>query len=200
MNIKKSLGVLTCLFVFLALASPASAQLKVFGSYWNTTEVDETFGGGVSFGVPIGESGFGLHFRGTYYQELTDEPLENLFEDDNQGFFAEESLEVLPLEVGVHYNFAPRGTFSPYIGGGATYFMIDTTREGVDVDDETGFHAEIGSQFGDPDGLNFFAEAIYRSTEATLVRERRQNNIDLRDEVALDLDGVAVNAGFVWRW
>lgn len=197
---RKSIGALALLCVCLFGAAPASAQLKVFGSYWNTTEADDTFGGGVSFGVPLGESGFGLHFRGTYYQELTDEPLENLFEDDNQGFFAEESLEVLPLEVGVHYNFAPRGTFSPYVGAGATYFMIDTTREGVDVNDETGFHVEAGSQFGDPDGVNFFAEAIYRSTEATLVRERRQNNIDLRDEVAIDLDGVAVNAGIVWRW
>lgn len=195
---KFSIPALLC--ICLLGAAPASAQLKVFGSYWNTTDVDETFGGGVGFAVPFGESGLGLHFRGTYYQELTDEPLENLFEDDNQGFFAEESLEVLPFDVGLHYNFAPRGAFSPYIGAGATYFLIDTTREGVDVDDETGFHAEVGSQFGDPDGVNFFAEAVYRSTEATLVRERRQNNIDLRDEVAIDLDGVAVNAGIVWRF
>jgi hypothetical protein len=191
--------VLVILAIIALGALPATAtDFKLYGSYWNTSDVDDTFGGGIGLGIPFGESGFGLHAAATYYQELSDEPLDNLFDDD-EGFFEDESLEVLPIDVGLHYNFAPRGAFSPWIGAGASYFLIDTTREGIDVDDETGFHVSVGSNFGDPEGANFFAEAIYRSTEATLNRQR-DDDIDIRDEVAIDLDGVAVNAGISWRW
>lgn len=197
---KKALGIL---ILTLVCASPAAMaqQFELFGSYWDTADVDETFGGGIGMAFPFGETGLGLHVKGTYYQELTDEPLDNLFDNnDGQGFFAEESLEVLPVDAGLHYEFAPRGSFSPWIGGGFTYFLIDTTRAGIEVDDETGFHVSLGSRIGNREGANFFAEAIYRSTEATLVRERRNNNLDLRDEVKIDLDGVAVNAGLLWRF
>ncbi|HEX6862189.1 MAG TPA: outer membrane beta-barrel protein, partial [Thermoanaerobaculia bacterium] len=164
-----------------------------------TSDVDETFGGGVGFGFPFGESGLGLHAKATYYQELSNDPLDNVFDDD-EGVFQDESLEVLPIDVGLHYEFAPDGSaFSPWIGGGFTYFMIDTTFEGVDVDDETGFHVSLGSRFGSSESTNFFVEAIYRSTESTLVREI-DDDIDVREEVAIDLDGIAVNAGVMWRF
>lgn len=198
---KAAVGVL---FLALVCASPAAMaqQFDLFGSYWNTSDVDDTFGGGIGLGFPFGETGLGLHAKATYYQELTDEPLENLFEDDDQGFFAEESLEILPVDVGLHYEFAPRGSFSPWVGGGVSYFMIDTTREGIDVDDETGFHVSVGSRIGQREGANFFVEGIYRSTEATLNRERQpgDDDIDLEDEVAIDLDGIAINAGLQWRF
>lgn len=196
---KKAVGVL-----FLALACAASPaamaqQFDLFGSYWNTSDVDDTFGGGIGLGFPFGETGLGLHAKATYYQELTDEPLENLFEDDDEGFFAEESLEVLPVDIGLHYEFASNGTFSPWVGGGFSYFMIDTTREGVDVDDETGFHVSVGTRIGNREGANFFVEGLYRSTEATLNREL-DDDVDLEDEVAIDLDGIAINAGLQWRF
>lgn len=200
---KKAVGVL---FLILACATSPAAMasgFELFGSYWETSDVDETFGGGIGVGIPFGETGLGLHARATYYQELTDEPLEGLFDpDEDEDFFAEESLEVLPIDVGLRYEFAPRGAFSPWIGAGGSYFLIDTTREGVDVDDETGFHVSLGSRFGDSEGTNFFAEALYRSTEATLIRRERpgDDDIDLEDEVAIDLDGVAINAGIVWRF
>lgn len=199
---KKALGVLLLILVCASPAAMASG-FSVFGSYWDTSDVEETFGGGIGLGIPFGETGLGLHARATYYQELTDEPLDNLFdEDDDEDFFAEDSLEVLPVDVGLTYEFAPRGAFSPWVGAGASYFLIDTTREGVDVDDETGFHVSLGSRFGASEGTNFFAEAIYRSTEATLIRRERpgDDDIDLEDEVAIDLDGIAINAGIVWRF
>lgn len=199
---KKALGVL---ILILVVASPAAMaqQFELFGSYWDTADVDETFGGGIGVGFPFGETGLGLHLKGTYYQELTDEPLDNLFDDDDdEDFFAEESLEVLPFDVGLHYEFAPHGAFSPWIGGGFSYFLIDTTREGIEVDDETGFHVSVGSRIGNREGANFFVEGIYRSTEATLNREERpgDDDIDLEDEVAIDLDGIAINAGLLWRF
>lgn len=198
---KKVLGLVLVLAI-LAPASPALAQgFEIFGSYWNTSDVDETFGGGVGLGIPFGESGLGLKLRGTYYQELTDEPLDNLFDDD-EPFFEEESLEVLPVDVGLSYSFARGETFSPTIAAGASYFFIDTTREGFDVDDETGYFVSLGTTIGNREGVNFFVEGLYRSTEATFRRNRLEgdDDTDLDEDVAIDLDGFAVNAGIAWRW
>jgi hypothetical protein len=182
-------------------AVPAEAQFKIYGSYWSPGDLDEVGGGGIGFGIPFGESGLSLDLAATYYQELSDEPLRNAFDDD-EGVFQDEGLEVLPVDVGLHYNFAPRGMFSPWIGAGGTYFLIDTTRNNFEIDDETGFHVSAGTQIGQRDGVNFFAEAIYRSTESTLRRSEDDfpDPSDSVDEVDIDLDGVAVNAGISWRF
>jgi len=198
---KKILGVLAILAALAVFTTPAEAQFKIYGSYWDTTDVGSTFGGGLGFDIPLGDSGLALSLAGTYYQELSDEPIDNLFDND-AGVFREESLEVVPFDVGLHYNFQPRGNFSPWIGAGGTYFLLDTTENQFEVDDETGWHVSAGSFFGDPEGASFFAEAIYRSTESTL--RRSEDDIpdpsDAVDEVDIDLDGFAVNAGIAWRF
>ena len=191
---KKALVVIA---LMLVATSPALASgFSVFGSYWDTSDVDETFGGGLGLSFPLGEAGLGLDLRATYYQELSDEPIDNLFDDD-EAVFQEESLEVLPLEAGLRWSFNTDGTFNPWVGAGISYMLLDTTRSGLEVDDETGFYVTFGSSFGDPDGMNFFAEALYRSTEATV---RSDDPDRIRDEVSIDLDGLGLNAGIVWRW
>ncbi len=199
---KRTLGVLAILTALAVFATPAEAQFKIYGSYWNTDDVGDTFGGGLGFDIPFGESGLSLSLAGTYYQELSDEPIGNLFDPD-EGVFKKESLEVVPFDVGLHYNFQPHGNFSPWIGAGGTYFLLDTTSNQFEVEDETGWHASAGATFGQPGRTNFFAEAIYRSTESTLRRTSESDfpdPSDLADEVDIDLDGLAVNAGLVWRF
>lgn len=193
---KKTLGITLVLCLWASMSG--ATDFKLYGSYWNTSDVEDAFGGGIGFSFPLGSSPLSIGVAGTYYQELTDDPVDALFDDD-EGVFEEESLEVLPFDAGLYYNFQQNGPFNVWLGGGFSYFLIDTTREGIDVDDETGFHVAVGSRFGDREGANFFAEALYRSTEATLRRDRR-DNVDLRDEVAIDLDGISVNAGILWTF
>jgi hypothetical protein len=192
----------TTTFILLCVTAPAAAaNFQLYGSWYDPSDVDDTFGGGLAFGVPLGATPLQLTFRGTYYQELTDEPLRNLFDED-EPFFAEESLEVLPIEATLQYNFADTGTISPWIGAGVSYFLLDSTRRGVEVDDETGWHVSAGSRFGQREGVNFFAEALYRSTESTVRNEDEfpDDEFDIVDEVDIDLDGISVNAGLLWRW
>jgi hypothetical protein len=195
---KKLLCVLA--ITFCATTPSWAAGFEVFGSYWNTSDVEDTFGGGLGLAFPIGASPLDLELRATYYQELSDEPVGNLFDDD-EGFFEDESLEVLPLEAGLRFNFAQDSAFNPWVGVGASYMLLDSTREGIDIDDETGYYVSLGGRFGDPDGARFFAEARYRSTEATVRRDRDDDDdVDIDDDVAIDLDGVGVNAGVVFSW
>lgn len=193
---RKTLGIAMILFAWAAMAS--ATDFKLYGSYWNTTDVDDAVGGGLGFSFPLGESPLAISVGATYYQELSDEPVSNLFDDD-EGVFQEEGLEVLPVDAGLQINLQQRGPFNLWIEGGVSYFFIDTTRSGLDVDDETGWHASIGSRFGDPDGANFFAEALYRSTEAT-VRRADVDDVDVDEDVAIDLDGFVVNAGILWTF
>ena len=193
---KRVLGIVAVMCIWASAAG--AADFKLYGSYWNTTDLDDAFGGGIGVGIPLGASPLSISLAGTYYQELNDEPVRALFNND-QAVFQEESLKIVPLEAGLQFNFAPNGPFDAWIEGGVTYFLLDTTRSGFTVDDETGWHASLGSRFGSRQGANFFAEALYRSTEATLVRDRR-DNLDVQDEVAIDLDGFSVNAGLLWHW
>jgi hypothetical protein len=183
----------------LLSAAPAFASdFGLFGTYWDTRDADETFGGGVELNFAFGESPLGLELRGTYYQQLSDEPVSALFDDD-EGFFVEESLEALPIEAGLRYNFNPTGNVSPWISGGVSYIFLDISDvEGAEVDDETGWYAGLGSRFGQPDGVSFYGEVLYRATEATVQRER--DDIDLEDTVNIELDGVVVNAGVMWTF
>jgi hypothetical protein len=152
----------------LLSASPALASgFSVFGSYADTTDAGDTFGGGVGVSFPLGGGGLGLDLRATCYQEVTDEGADAIFDDDEE-LFEEDSLEILPIDAGLRYQFNSDGPVNPWIGGGFSYFLLDTTRQGLDVDDETGYYVSVGSRFGDPHGVGFFAETLYRSTEATL--------------------------------
>ena len=57
---------------------------------------------------------------------------------------------------------------------------------------------------GDPEGIGFFAEALYRSTEATVTVEPDEfdelDDIEIDEDVAIDLDGLSANAGIIWSF
>lgn len=193
---KKILGTAVLLFTFASMAS--ATDFRLYGSWWDTTDADDALGGGIGFSFPLGSSPLAISVAGTYYQELSDEPVDNLFDDD-EGVFQDEGLEVLPVDAGLQINFNQDGPFNVWIEGGVSYFFIDTTRAGLDVDDETGWHASVGSRIGSRQGANFFAQALYRSTEAT-VRRADRDDVVVDEDVAIDLDGFAVNAGILWTF
>ncbi|HVS15741.1 MAG TPA: outer membrane beta-barrel protein [Thermoanaerobaculia bacterium] len=189
------------LFLLLAPAAGASGSFSLFASYWDTDDLDETFGGGLAFGVPLGER-FALDLRAGYYERLKsgnfDELLDDLFDDD-ESIFRENSIEIIPVEVGLRYQFTPRERVNVYVGGGLGYYLLAADRGGVD--DEVGGYGLLGAQLGNPDGLSFVVEGQYRKIEGSIRnRDGELGNRDIVDEVPFDLDGVAVNAGLAWRW
>ena len=167
------------------LAQPASAtDFGIGGAYWSTKDTDEALGvmTKLRFGI--------VELRGTYFSDVT-------ADTDPERFDFE--VSAIPVEAGLAFHFAEDAAFSPYIGGGAGYYMLDTT-EG-DIDDEVGWYAVVGGDFGRmPSGLAFNVEAIYRGIEATVNEDDDGFPDDIRDDVALDLSGIGVNAGIVWRF
>ena len=164
----------------------AATDFGIHGAYWNTDDADEALGVGTKLRFGIFE------LRGTYFSDVTADTEPERFDFE---------ISAIPLEAGLAFNFAPDAAFSPYVGGGAGYYLLDTT-EG-DIDDEVGYYLVAGGDFGRmPSGLAFNVEAIYRSMEAT-VREEEDDFPDpgdIDEDVDIDLSGLGVNAGIVWRF
>lgn len=85
-----------------------------------------------------------------------------------------------------------------------SYYVLDSQRPEVHLDDEVGYYGLLGSRFGDGNGADFFVEGTYHKVEATAERDPGSlidiGDLDLDSSVAIDLDGVSVAAGLVWTW
>ncbi|HEV7506153.1 MAG TPA: outer membrane beta-barrel protein [Thermoanaerobaculia bacterium] len=181
---KKFLLISCAVPVLALLAAPAKAgDFSVFGSYWDTKDVAGGYGGGVKF-----DFARFLELRATYFGDVTsNSPFPN-----NDGF----KVRAAPLEAGLVFKFAPEERFSPYIGGGASYILLDTNRGSID--NEAGWYAEAGADIKTDHGFGVMLEAIYRSVDATV----RENGTDtsFNDKVDLQLRGFGANAGLVWHF
>lgn len=184
------LAALACL-----VAAPSFAtDFSIYGSYWDTDAAGDTGGGGVRLGIPLGRV-LDLDIRATYYEEVKDRPFDAL--GDVETPFVENGIQILPVDLGLRADFAPESRVNPYVGGGASYFFLDS--DFGDVDDEAGWYALGGLEIG-----SFFVEAAYRGAEATVENDPDDfddfDDIDFEEETAVELDGFAANAGFVWRF
>ena len=92
-------------------ATPMSAtDFSLVGSYWDTKVAGDTAGGGIQLGMPFNEV-FAIELRATYFEQLSDEPLQNAF-DSNDPIFQDQGIQALPLEAGVRFSFPEIGRAS----------------------------------------------------------------------------------------
>ncbi len=184
----------------LALAMPATAtDFSLYGSYWDTDAAGDTAGGGISLGLPFNET-WAIELRGTYFEELSDDPLANAFDSDDT-VFQDQGISVIPAEVGVRLSF-PQDSFRPYASFGAGYYLLDS--DFGEVDDEVGYYGALGAAFGNPDGIQFFVEANYRKMEGEVRLDPEDlddiDDIDIDDTATFDLDGFGANVGLRWNF
>lgn len=171
--------------------SAAASEIALYGSYWETDMLGNSAGFGIGAGLGGGPVRFDI--RATYFPDLS-ESFFDLSDLHDDGDFA---VRALVPELGVSFDFLPDETFRPYLGVGGSYYVLDDSR--FEVDDEVGFYGAAGFSVGS-ESAAFFAEAIYRSVEATVVDDDLTDEFELDREVALDLDGLSFNAGVRWRF
>ena len=182
---KKTILCFAAALTILAVPAAKATDFGVFGSYWSTEDADNALGGGAKLRL-----GRFVELRGTYFSDVT-------ADTDPERFDFE--VSAIPIEAGLRFDFAENEAFSPYVGGGASYYLLDTS-EG-DIDDELGWYAVVGAEFArQPSGLGFMAEAIYRGVEATVTEDSDGFPDHVHDDVNLNLDGFGVNAGLVWHF
>ena len=157
--------------------------MKKIISYWDTKDADQGYGGGVKL-----DFARFLELRASYFSDVTsNNPL------PRQGDF---KVRVMPLEAGLVFKLAPRERFTPYIGGGAGYYVLDTNRG--DLDNETGWYGVAGADIKTDHGFGITLEAIYRDMDTT-VRDR-DDDVTFDDRVDLQLRGIGANVGLVWSF
>lgn len=185
----------------VALLLPAfgaqASGLAIFGSYWDTDALDDTAGAGVKFSLPMGER-FNFDLRGTYYEpfdrDALDDEIDDLFDDEVDREIFDSEIDIIPLEAGFSFNLG-QGAVQPTLGAGVSYFMLDHDR--FDIDDEVGWYGSLGLNFASEGSVGFFLEGVYRAAEGEVTED--EEDIDF-DRVTFDLDGIAANAGVVFRF
>lgn len=177
---------ISALALLLLATSAQAGELGLFGSYWDTKDLGDTAGAGVKYA--IGDHALRLELRGSYYPDLTSDASEVV-----QGQTGDFELKAVVPEAGVTYNFAPGANTQLYVGAGLSYYLLDPNE--FDVGNEAGYYGLAGfTAGGGGNGPAFFAEAIYRSVEATV-----QDDSLVRD-VDLDLSGLSLNLGVLFRF
>jgi hypothetical protein len=178
----------------------AATDFTVMGSYWDTDAAGDAAGGGLILGMPFNDS-LAFELRASYFEELTDDPLENAFDSDDP-VFQDRGIQALPLEAGLRYTFGAGSHFRPHVAGGASYFLLDS--DFGEIDDELGYFAALGGTVGDGDGAQFYFEGIWRKATAQVRLDPEDledvDDVDIEDEAEFDIDGIGANVGIRWTF
>jgi hypothetical protein len=172
------------------LAVPAAAsEFGVQGAYWNTKDAGQGYGGGIKVGWSI------VELRATYFNDITaNEPTiftPGQFDNGGRKF----KIHAAPLEAGLKFNLGHDLPVTPYLGGGAAYYLLSTNRG--KIKDEAGWYAVGGVDIPTHAGFGVNVEGIYRGVKATVTDFETAN---LSSKANLKLDGFGVNAGLVWKF
>ncbi len=167
----------------LAVPAWAGGGYSLFGTWTEINEDASALGAGVR--VSVG----GQNWVG----DLTWTWLEG---QDNVSTIAgyEDSVQVIPTDLGIRYLFNTQGSFKPYIGVGATYFWVNLNDGGAE--NPWGGYGILGFSIGQS-RARFFAEAIYRygSSDVTY-----QVTPVASVTGSMDVGGWGANAGVIWTF
>jgi hypothetical protein len=154
----------------LLAGSPAMAiDLYGFASYWDKKDLDGKWGGGVGLSLPLLTKHLKLDGRVYFFE--------------NSSLGRNDSLTLIPIDLGLQVHLLPNGTLNPYALGGITYMYADADR--VDVDSGFGGYFGGGLEWAFPSSvLKLFGEVVYRYQDL---------DADALDD--LDISGVVGNIG-----
>ena len=153
---RRMLVVLGCL---CALTAPAWAggDVAILGAYGETAETDASLGLGAR--ISVGSDSFRVDLTSTWFRQASVSMV------PAGGAAFTEEITLTPLELGVRFVLAPGSELRPYVGAGASYFLV-STRLG-EADDELGYYVSAGFVWGPPRGARMFGEVVYRAADVT---------------------------------
>ena len=154
-----------------------AGSFGVYGSYWNSDQADNSAGGGGRIGFAFAKF-LELDFHGTYYPSFT---------TDVNGQSVD--VKAKPVDGGLRVNLLPSSPFNPYVGAGVTRYFLESDQGAID--DKNGIYGQAGIELGSS-GSHFFVEALWRKMETHVSLSSFDRNAKF--------DGIAANAGLVWRW
>jgi opacity protein-like surface antigen len=187
------LGTLAALILTLPAAATTS-DFGIFGAFTKPNDADNAWGGGakVRFGF--------FELRGTYFTNITARESNN----SCPPFCSNDKPRVrfTPLEAGLVYKFndEAKETLSPFIGGGAGYYLLHESQPQFGrLDNQWGYYGVVGTDVNFTPQIALMLEANYRRVRGT-IRGDSIDNITLNEGTHLQLGGPGFNAGVVWHF
>lgn len=197
---KSKCTILSVALVLALAASPLAAvsnDFGVFGSYIKPSDADNSWGGGAKVRFAF------VDLRASYFTDLT-------LRQSNEvcpPFCANQKPKVkfAPLEAGLVFKFddwtdQPRQPVSPYIGGGAGYYLLHQVNEGAfgHLKNEWGWYGVAGTDINFNPNFGLMVEFQYRRVRGTV---SGPNPSDLTfTKTTLQLGGPGGNVGVVWHF
>jgi opacity protein-like surface antigen len=202
-------------------ASAATAQHSVgfLGTYQDAKDGDAGYGGAVRYQWDMDPGADSLRWLAqagylTGFGDTITETYAGMTFDD------EFEVDVIPLELAVGYDFPTSARSAAYVAIGVGYYLAEgdetytgsmATPTGVvsvdipstyDVDNEIGFFALAGWEFGLSDQLCVFAEARYTELEVdgTSTSTYPGDPEPLVVSGTADLSGLGASIGLRWAW
>jgi len=176
------------------LAAPASARggIGLHAGWIDTDQADNDAGWGALFHIGVTQN-VDIQVRATDFRELTVKPSDTSAED---GF----NFQATTWDLGFVYNFFGDGRkLTPYVGGGGTYYMLDSSPDArARVNDEYGWYGIAGLDF--PIGKRFavYVEGMWRDAKMSI----KGDDLGLGGpvDVGVNLNGPQVNLGLAFTW
>ncbi len=179
------IAILMCACVTLPAA--AESNYALFLTYYDGSDTESSFGGGLNADWLMGESPWGIMARLTYMGDLgfdTGSVPEGYHDYD---------VMALPVDVGVNYHFMENRNM--WFGVGLTYAFLDVNNGRMD--DAWGWYADLGYQSGEPGApWSFWADVMYRVIEGN-VEPGLLSGLDTFD---LSMNGLGLSAGVAYRF
>ncbi len=155
-------------------AQNSGAEFGVFATYIDSDDLDEGVGGGAK-----------LEFNPIDWLSIDARASWIMFDDPD--------VDMIPLELAALVNIPLADEkIVPYAGVGGGYYIFDA--DGFDLDDEVGFFPLVGLEIG-MERVSFLVEARWLFLESDL--DDAEDELGDLDEA--DVDGVAINAGLLFR-
>jgi hypothetical protein len=168
-----------------------------YGSYLDTDDAGDAYGGGLQLTLPMGEILY-IAARGTYYSGLE---YTTALREGVVPVNAEADLTLLDLGIGLQHGVGEATTVL-YGDAGISFLFTDADFEinnfpaEADWDDDEGWYATLGVRTGED--VQGFLEVQYRSLSSDLSSETSNQLDSISDDVTLD--HFAVNLGVLVRW
>ncbi len=171
------------LAALMAVATAAQAGIGAFGTWWDTKDYGDMYGGGgkLAIGLPLG---FWVEARGAYLTSHN---------------FKEADVSLVPIEAMICWQLEISDVLLPYVGAGAGYYLKDFDwksewkewKEEFKDKDCAGYFALAGVSLALGSEISLFGEAKY-----TLVGEDDKlewRGSDIKQKYSFD--GLSVNVG-----
>lgn len=188
------------LALLVLLAAPASARGGIgFHAGWiDTDEADNDAGWGALFHIGVTQH-VDIQVRATDFRELSVKPSGG---NGSPSIVIGESFDfqATTWDLGFVYNFFKDGRkLTPYVGGGGTYYMLDSTPDSRGrVGDEYGWYGVAGLDFPIGKQWAVYVEGMWRDAKMTIKGD--DFGLDGPVDVGVNLNGPQVNLGLAFTW